>query len=133
MFSRGAVWGWGISFAVALVCVADLGVMLFAPGVLAEPMRATGFPQAQLPLLAGILGVSTALYLAPRTALWGAILLTGFFGGAVCTHVRIGEVGSPPQIVCVALGLAVWLGLALRDPGIRARLLGATPGAPASA
>ncbi|GHE60232.1 membrane protein [Camelimonas fluminis] len=133
MVSRKAMWGWGVSFAVALVCIADVGVMLFAPGVLAEPMRATGFPQTQLPLLAGILGLSTVLFLLPRTALWGAILLTGFFGGAVCTHVRIGEIGSPPEMICVAIGLAAWVGLALRDPVVGGRLLGAAPGAPASA
>ena len=53
------------------------------------------------------------------TATLGAILITGFFGGAICTHFRLGEIGSPPQLICLALGVITWVGLYLRNPTVR--------------
>ena len=65
----------------------------------------------------GILEVAcTVIYLIPRTAVLGAILLTGYLGGATATHVRIGE----PWFMPVLLGVVVWLGIYLRDPRLRA-------------
>ena len=55
----------------------------------------------------------------PRTSVLGAILVTGFLGGAICAHVRIGELGSPPEIVSLLLGALTWGGLYTRDPRIR--------------
>lgn len=60
--------------------------------------------------------VSTALYVIPRTSVLGAILLTGYLGGAIATHVRIGD----PFIAPVILGVVIWLGLYLRDARLRA-------------
>ena len=60
--------------------------------------------------------ICTALYAIPRTAVLGAILLTGYMGGAIATHVRIGE-QIVPQVI---LGVLVWLGLYLRDTRLRA-------------
>ena len=60
------------------------------------------------------------LYAIPATAVLGAILVTGFLGGAICAHVRIGELGSPPEIISLLLGAMTWGGLYLRDPRIRA-------------
>ena len=60
--------------------------------------------------------VSVALYLFPRTAVLGAILLTGWLGGAVNTHVRAGE----PWFMAAIVGALVWLALYLRDPRLRA-------------
>ena len=60
----------------------------------------------------GIIEITCAiLYAIPRTAVLGAILMTGFLGGAIASHVRIGEAFHIPLI----LGLLVWLGLLLRD------------------
>jgi hypothetical protein len=61
----------------------------------------------------------TLVYLAPRTAVLGAILLTGYLGGAAATHVRIGD---GVFVYPVALGIALWGGLYLRDPRLRALL-----------
>jgi hypothetical protein len=58
---------------------------------------------------------SVAIYLVPRTAALGAILLTGFMGGAILAHLRIGE----PPVVQAALGILVWLGLYLREARLR--------------
>ena len=62
------------------------------------------------------------LYTIPATAVLGAILVTGFLGGAICAHVRIGELGSSPEIASLLLGAMAWGGLYLRDPRIRAIL-----------
>ena len=66
-----------------------------------------------------VLLVCTALYLIPRTCLLGAILLTGYLGGAVATHVRVG--GPVFNVIFpVILGAMLWGGLYLRDPRIAA-------------
>jgi DoxX-like family len=62
--------------------------------------------------------VSLILYLIPQTAVLGAILLTGYLGGACATHVRIGDYSH--FWVPVAMGVVLWLGLFLRDARIRA-------------
>jgi hypothetical protein len=58
------------------------------------------------------------LYLVPQTALLGAVLLTGYLGGAVATHLRIGE----PFVLPLVLGVLIWAGLWLRDPRLRGLL-----------
>jgi hypothetical protein len=79
-------------------------------------------PNTMLPL--GITAVvCVLLYLIPRTALLGAILLTGFLGGATATHVRASEAFVIPVVV----GVIVWLGLLLREPRVRGLLPLASP------
>ena len=71
----------------------------------------------------GVLGLTcTLLYAWPRTAVLGAILLTGYFGGAIATHLRAGSPIFSHLLFGFYLGLMVWGGLYLRDPRIR-RLL----------
>ena len=72
-----------------------------------------------LSVLGGLLLVSTALYLIPRTAVLGAILLTGYLGGAVASHARIGSPLFTHELFGVYLGVFVWGGLWLRDSRIR--------------
>jgi hypothetical protein len=72
--------------------------------------------------IGGILLVCTVLFAVPRTSVLGAILITAFLGGAICTHFRVGEIASPPQIVCVALGVAAWASLYLRIGTLRVLL-----------
>jgi len=65
----------------------------------------------------GILELAcTALYAFPKTSVLGAILLTGYLGGAILTHLRIDDPFIPP----IVMGVLVWLGLFLRDPRVRA-------------
>jgi hypothetical protein len=59
----------------------------------------------------------TIVYLIPRTAILGAILLTGYLGGAILTHLRIGD---PSWVMPLLLGVVLWGGLWLRDPRLRA-------------
>jgi hypothetical protein len=119
--STAAIWiGRLISAIVVAVLLADGAVDLFSPAMIQAEMDATGFP-AQLSFPLGIIiVVSALLYAIPRTAFLGAVLVTGFLGGAICTHFRLGEMGSPPQIICFLLGVLTWGGLYLRDPRLRA-------------
>jgi hypothetical protein len=80
-----------------------------------EGMTKYGYPaSAAVPVL--IIEIfCVILYAIPQTAVLGAILLTGYLGGAVATHVRAGE----PWFFPVIMGVIVWLGLVLRDPRLR--------------
>ncbi len=93
--------------------------MKFAGGAqLAEAFGHLGLPPA-LAVPLGILELAvTVLYLVPPTRVLGAILVTGYMGGAVATHVRIGD----PFWVQVLLGVMIWGGLYLRDARLRALL-----------
>lgn len=74
-----------------------------------------GYPEHLLPVIGVLEALCLALYLVPRTATLGAILLTGYLGGAVATHVRVGDAFVAPLLV----GVLVWLGLYLRDTRLR--------------
>ncbi|MDM9625743.1 DoxX family protein [Rhizobium sp. S152] len=115
----GVIAGWCLSGIVTLAMLADAGANLFAPQLLAADMAASGFPPELAPVLGIIILVCAVLYFLPTTAVLGAILTTGFFGGAISIHFRLGEFLSPPQMVCVVLGIAAWAGLYLRDRRIR--------------
>ena len=75
-----------------------------------------GIPASMMIPLA-ILEIScVVIYLIPATSVLGAILLTGYVGGAICTHWRVGD----PFYAQIALGILVWLGLYLRENRLRA-------------
>ena len=118
-----SVWaGRALSALVVLALLADGAVQLFAPEMLRAEMEATGFPLSLAPALGIITLVCTILYAIPRTTMLGAILLTGFLGGAICTHFRMGEFGTPPQLICLLLGVLAWGGLYLRNVQVRSLL-----------
>lgn len=77
-----------------------------------------GYPQSALVVIGVVELVCALLYVIPQTSVLGAILLTGYLGGAIATHVRISE-GFVPAL---ALGILVWTGLFLRDTRVRALL-----------
>src|SRR5437762_12629211 len=115
---KAMLWtGWVIS-AIPVLVMGGVGlVMLFAfSGKFVKDMTKYGYPaNVGRPLLV-IEIVCAVLYLIPQTAVLGAILLTGYLGGAVATHVHAGE----PFWFPVLFGVLVWLGLFLRDARIRA-------------
>ena len=118
-----SVWtGRSLSVLVVVILLVDAAVNLFAPHLLKAEMAAVGFPADLAPLLAMLMLLCAAAYAYPPTSVLGAILVTGFFGGAICLHLRIGEIGSPPQLVCLAIGLMAWAGLFLRNANVRAVL-----------
>jgi hypothetical protein len=107
---------------VTLVMIADAAVDIFYPRLIQAEMVATGFPEDQARLIGAIILVCVAFYAVPRTSVLGAILITGFLGGAICTHVRVGEIATAPQLVSLLLGASAWAALYLRDPRIRTLL-----------
>ena len=118
-----ALWaGRIISAFVVVALVADVAIQLFAPAQIASMLQETGFAM-ELTRVVGPMALACAfLYAISATAVLGAILVTGFLGGAICAHVRIGELGSPPELISLLLGAMTWGGLYLRDPRIRAIL-----------
>jgi hypothetical protein len=122
-YPTAAVWaGRLFSALVVLALLADGAIALFAPAMLKADMDATGFAADTARPIGIIALVCAILYALPRTTTLGAILITGFLGAAICTHFRLGEIGSPPQLVCLALGVMTWGGLYLRNAQVR-RLL----------
>lgn len=118
-----AVWiGRALSALVVVALLADAGINLFAPHLMKADMDATGFAQASAAPLGIVILVCAVLYAIPQTAVLGAILITGFLGGAIATHFRVSGFGVPPQFICLALGVLTWAGLYLRDPRLRAIL-----------
>jgi len=79
-----------------------------------------GWPESALPLLAFLQLGSLALYLIPPTAVLGAVLLTGYLGGAIATYVRMGE--PYPVLVPLSTSLIAWAGIYLREERLRALL-----------
>ena len=78
-----------------------------------------GYPEAVIVPLGIVLLISLILYVVPGTSVLGAILLTGYLGGAVATHVRIGNPLATHILFPVYIGILIWLGLYLRDSRIR--------------
>ncbi len=115
--SRKVVWtGRVISILVALVFVLSALMKVKGGTMVTEGMAHLGLHESmRLPL--AVIELSCAvIYLIPATSILGSILLTGFIGGAMCTHWRIGE----PVFLHIALGILVWLGLYLREDRLRA-------------
>lgn len=111
--------GWIITILPAGMLLMS-GVMKFLEPT---PQVVEGFDHLgwdlRLALALGILEVAcTILYLFPGTAVLGAILLTDYMGGAIATHVRVGD----DFFIQAGIGVLVWLGLYLRDPRLRALL-----------
>jgi DoxX-like protein len=123
MTSHRALWAGRIMSAIVVIAlVADSMIQIFAPAQIASMLQETGFAMNQSRVVGSILLTCAILYAIPATAVLGAILVTGFLGGAICAHVRIGELGSPPEIISLLLGAMAWGGLYARDLRIRAIL-----------
>jgi xanthine/uracil permease len=108
--------GWVVSILPAIALVPSAVFKFIQPADMAKELARLGWQGAQMPTIGVVELVCTALYLIPQTAVLGAILLTGYLGGAIATHVRISDNFVPPVII----GVLVWLGLFLRDPRVRA-------------
>jgi hypothetical protein len=113
--------GLGLTVLVSLFLAMDAGGKLFAPAMMIANSPPLGLPDdiGFHQMLGAILAVSLALYLYPRTALLGAILLTGFLGGAIATHARVGSPLGTHTLFGSYLGVALWAGLWLRSPQLR--------------
>ena len=111
------LWIGRIMSALPVLMLIMSGIMkLVQPAFVLEGFKHLGLPE-NLVLGLGILELAcTAIYVIPRTSVLGAILLTGYLGGAILTHLRIGE----PIFIQIIFGVLIWGGLYLRDPRLRA-------------
>jgi len=121
----GIVWtGRALSALVVLFLLFDGAIKLVPLQVVVDTVIPLGWPAD--PMMWRALGVvliaSALLYAHPRTAVLGALLITAYLGGAVATHVRIGSPLFSHTLFGVYVGVALWAGLWLRDPRVRALL-----------
>jgi hypothetical protein len=115
--SKAALWtGYVLSALPVLMLVFSAVMKLAKPTPVVEEFTRLGWTgDHAVPL--GIVELACAIiYAIPQTAVLGAILLTGYLGGAIATHVRLGEQFIGPAV----FGVLIWLGLYLRDPRLRA-------------
>ena len=122
MNSRTALWtGRVLSGIAVLFLIFDGAIKLVPIQPVTDSLRELGYPATEA--FARLLGVltllCTALYAWPRTALLGAVLLTGIMGGAIASHLRLGDPLFSHTLFGVYLGLLFWGGLWLRDERVR--------------
>lgn len=110
------VWvGRVISVLVSLAFLVS-SLMKFKGGPeLTEGMAHLGLPESMIVPLAILELSCVVIYLIPPTAMLGAILLTGYIGGAICTHWRVGD----PFFAQILIGLVVWLAVYLREDRLK--------------
>lgn len=112
-----------LSGLVILFLLFDAGLKLVSPETAIKySPPGLGWPLdvPTMTMLGLLLLIPTLLYIWPRTAILGAILITGYLGGAIGTHVRIGSPLFSHSLFGVYLGVMLWGGLWLRDPRLRA-------------
>jgi hypothetical protein len=115
---KALLWtGRVVSALPALMLLMSASMKLsHAPQFVAMFTNKLGYQESSLTSIGLLELACTALYLIPRTAFLGALLLTGYLGGAIATHVRIGEPFATPLV----LGILVWVGLYLRESRLKA-------------
>src|ERR1043165_9983893 len=122
---RGRTIGWVLSGLVIAFLLMDATMKLLALPIVLETQEPLGFSGAGVARGLGVMLLAcTLLYAAPQTAVLGAILLTGYLGGAVVTHVRVGDPLFSHILFPVYVAALLWGGLALRDARLRTALKG---------
>jgi len=120
--TAGLWTGRALSLLVVLALFGVAANMLLAKSSAHAQLAATGFPDSAGPLIGITAIVCAVIYAIPQTSVLGAILITGFLGGPLCTHFRLGGMGSPPQIISLILGMIASGGLYLKYPELRGLL-----------
>ena len=120
MSSAKQLWtGRILSTLAVLFLIFDTVIKLMQIQPVKESFARLGYP-ASIAVGIGALELAClALYLIPRTSVLGAVLLTGYLGGAVATHVRVGDPLLSHTFFPVYIGALIWGGLALRNPRVR--------------
>jgi hypothetical protein len=114
-----SIVGWVITILLSVLFVFSATMKFLSPKEMVEQfVDKFGYPEGHAFTIGLIEVLCLIVYLIPRTAALGAILLTGYLGGAVATHVRVNDPFLPPVII----GMLVWFALFLRDPRIRSIL-----------
>jgi hypothetical protein len=114
--SDKSLWAGRILSALAVLLFVVTGAFsLVKPDAAMRGFAHFGFPQSSLLRICIAEIVCALLYAIPSTSVLGAVLLTGYLGGAIATHVRVGE----PIYIPIVIAIVVWLGLFLREPRLR--------------
>jgi len=118
--SKKALWaGRTISAVIVLLLVLDGVMKFFKPKPVVDAFAHLGIPIELDFAIGTLLLLCTLLYAVPATSILGAILLTGYLGGAVMSHLRAGDPLFTHVLFPTYLGSLIWLGLYLRDPRLR--------------
>lgn len=119
--SRATLWtGRVLSTLAALFLIMDGVMKIVRPAPVLEATLELGFPAETILPTGIILLACVVVHLVPRTSLLGAILLTGYLGGAVATHLRLIHPLATHTFFPIYVGILVWGGLFLRDERLRA-------------
>ena len=120
--SKKLLWtGRVLSGLAVLFLLVDGAMKLAKPAVVVEATQQLGYPESYIVGIGLLLLTCTVLYIFPRTSILGAILLTGYLGGAVASQVRAGN-GWFNVVFPVIFGVLIWSGLWLRDIRVRGLL-----------
>jgi hypothetical protein len=119
--SRARLWtGRIMTGIVALFLLVDCAVKLLVIGPAVQGTIQLGYPVSVVFPLGLVLAACLALYLIPRTAVFGAVLLTGYLGGAIATHVRVANPLFSHTLFPIYVAILIWGGLYLRDSRVGA-------------
>lgn len=123
---KKTVWAGRVLSGLAVAFLLFDGVMKFfmdkLPPEALEAGAALQWPIERMPLVGTLLLLSLAVYLIPRTAILGAVLLTGYLGGAVASHIRVDNPLFSHTLFPIYVAIFIWLGLYLRDARTRVLL-----------
>jgi hypothetical protein len=123
--SKGRTWAvWIVIGFFTLFMAMDAVAHIAQPAPVVDAFSRLGIPLHLSAPLGVLVLLCLALYLIPRTAFLGAILLTGYLGGAVAINLRAAA-GSFPVVFPVLIGILLWAGLALRKPAVQLLATGA--------
>jgi hypothetical protein len=118
--SKKALWiGRILSGLGAAFLLTDGAMKLFKPPIVTETCARLGIPESEIVGIGILLLICTGIYLIPRTSIFGAILLTGYLGGAVATHVRVGDPPFSHILFPAYIAAFLWVGLYLREGRLR--------------
>jgi hypothetical protein len=117
---RSVIAGRVLTGIVALLLTLDAGIKLVGAKAAVEGSAQLGFTPQQVFVIGIIAAVCLVLYLVPRTAPIGAVLWTGYFGGALVTHFRLGNPLFTHILPPIYVSILIWGSLYLRDPRVRA-------------
>jgi len=116
--------GWVLSILVILFLLFDVSGKFMKPEVVVKGTMDLGYPESTITLLGIILLICTLLYAFPKTAILGAVLLTGYMGGAIATHIRVENPLFTHILSPVYMAIFFWGGLYLRSMKLRRMVKG---------
>jgi DoxX-like protein len=121
--SKKALWASrAMRIIVVLFLLMDASIHIATPAPVVQAMNQLGYP-LDVTVTIGIIELAlTVLYVIPRTSIFGALLLTGYLGGAVAAHMRVGNPVFESYIFPVLMGALLWGGLVLIDSRLRGLL-----------